>query len=828
MISEKNLDLILPFIERPSRYCGTELNSHTPDMSQDFSVCLAFGDVYEVGTSNLGIEILYHLVNESKLARCERCFAPATDLEKILREKNIGLFSLESKSFLNTFDIVGFSLQSELAATNIVNMLDLSGISVFACGRKEGEPLIIGGGPVLTNPEPFADFFDLFVLGDGEEVLEEVIIKAKALKSQHTTRKNVLETLAQIQGVYVPSFYDATYNTDGTFDALTPNNPVASPKISKRVSDVNKLFFPAAKIVPFTETVHNRINIEVARGCPGRCRFCAASKYYRPWRQKEPQALLKLLDSNLQATGYNEISFSSLSSSDYKHLKMLLIETSTRYKAQKINISLPSLRCNAFSVAAAAYINGLKRPTLTLAPEAASQKLRNVIGKYLSDEEIINTLTFAHSLGWKVIKLYFMIGLPAETPEDILAIGRLIRNVKAQAKGLNFNITVSPFVPKAQTTFQWAQMAPQDDIKEKISILKKLPANIKAHNSASSLIEAFLARGDRRLARVIYKVWQKGARLDQWAEKFNFSLWQEAISESGLNLDFYVYRQRPENEKFPWEHLDFGVSKEDLYKDYLAGLKEAGLYDKSATNKNIPSPISGEPANFPQLPAAMPQKQAQPPKMKVRLRFARRGLVKYVSHLEQIEVLRRAIMRSGLPVCFSEGFSPQVKVSFGQAISVGYESETEIADLCLNAITPPEEIFKKINAALPKGYFLLSAKPIPLSFPSAESSCNAIEYEISGLNLSKSDIKKFLSNTQILITKQKKGKAVEIDAKPLIIKLESADTVRLILKSETGKTLKPESILKKLLENSENYGTILGIKRLNAFAIAHDGKMYEL
>jgi radical SAM family uncharacterized protein/radical SAM-linked protein len=818
MLTEKELDLILPYVERPARYINAELNTYKPDMNADFSLCLAFPDIYEVGASNLGLEILYHLVNEKKLARCERVYAPDTDLEKILREKKIELFSLESKSFLKTFDIVGFSIQCELVATNIVNMLDLANIPVFASERSDSAPLIIAGGPALTNPEPFCDFFDLFVLGDGEEVLEEIITLAKECKKSAKSRRETLEVLSQIQGVYVPSFYNVSYNADGTVNAIKPNNTKAPETVYKRVSDLNKIYFPQRKIVPFIQTVHNRVNIEVARGCIGRCRFCQASKYYRPWRERSEEHLLNLLDKNLMSSGYDEVAFSSLSCSDYRHLKTLLIETNTRYASRKINISLPSMRCNSFSIVAAKYISRDKRPTLTFAPEAATDRLRNVIGKYLSEAEIVQTLLSGFSLGWRVIKLYFMIGLPTETDEDILSIGKLVKSVRAQAKGLNFSITVSPFVPKAQTAFQWAAMNAPDEIKGKIALLRRLPADIRAHNSASSIIEALLAKGDRRLSEVIYKVWQKGARLDQWAEKFNFNFWNEAITECGLNLDFYVYRQRKESEVFPWDHLNFGFSKEDLYKDYVKGLSE----------NCAPASFTGEESNFPEN-ASPVQTAPQEPKMKVRLRFSREGLVKYISHLDQIDALRRAVIRSGVEACFTAGFSPQVKISFGPAISVGYESNAELADLYLSAVVDTAEILNKINAVLPRGYKLLSAARIPLNFPSAEVSCNVIEYAISGVNITREEIEKFLSRESIPVVKEKKGKSFEIDAKPLIINLEPFENgLRLTLKLETGKNLKPENILKKLLENQENYGKIIKIKRLNLYAMAKNGNVYEL
>ena len=442
-----DLDKILPLVQRPSRYINHEINSYKPDMENDVSICLCFPDIYEIGASNLGLEILYHLVNEKKVARCERAYAPDTDLEQILRQEKLSLFSLESKSPLKEFDIVGFSLQCELVGTNIVNMLSLSDISVFAKDRKEDEPLIIGGGPVMANPEPFADFFDLFTIGDGEVSMVKILETYRTCKKNKLSRKETLFELSKIEGIYIPAFYDVSYNEDNTVKSIKPNIEGVPETIKKTIVDLDKVFFHNNKIVPFVETVHNRLNIEVARGCVGRCRFCQASKYYRPWRARKVETLLNLLDESLKNTGYEEVSFSSLSCTDYKDLEELLLQTNEKYYKQNLNVTLPSMRCNKFSLKVAEYLNRDKKPSITFAPEAGSDRLRNVIGKYLSENEIVDTLNFAYQMGWRAIKLYFMIGLPTETLEDISAIKTLIDKVRKTANRLNFSITVSPFVP---------------------------------------------------------------------------------------------------------------------------------------------------------------------------------------------------------------------------------------------------------------------------------------------------------------------------------------------------------------------------------------------
>ena len=814
------LDKILPLVQRPARYINHEINSHKPDMRNEISLCLCFPDIYEVGASNLGIEILYHMVNEKKTARCERAFAPDTDLEEILIKEKKELFSLESKTPLKKFDMVGFTLQCELVGTNIVNMLYLSGIPVFSKDRNEKDPIIIGGGPAMANPEPFADFFDLFLIGDGEDALIKILETYKKCKKSKISRKNILLHLSEIEGVYIPSFFDVAYNDDGTVKTVVPNKKNIPEIITKTIVDLDKAFFHRKKIVPFVETVHNRLNIEVARGCIGRCRFCQASKYYRPWRTRNVNTVMKLVDEGVKNTGYEDVAFSSLSCTDYKDLEELLLETNRKYYEQNLTISLPSMRCNKFSLKVAEYINRSKKPTITFAPEAGSDRLRNVIGKYLSEVDIIDTLLTAHQMGWKTIKLYFMIGLPTETVEDINAIKNLIDKIKMSAKKLNFSITVSPFVPKAHTAFQWQPMFGSDYIKNTINHLRDiLPADIRAHNYRASIIEAFLARGDRRISSVIYLVWKKGLRFDQWSDRFNFETWIEAIKEAGLSLDFYVYRQRKPEEVLPWEHINLGVSKEQLYNDYITGISETA--DISYTNMKD---LGKLPENYSQ-----PRQLVSNPTNRVLLKFSRKGYVKYLSQLEQIDFLRRAIKRTKLPVAYTNGFSPQIKASFGPAISVGYESDSEYADLYLTEKTDIEKIYNAFNDVLPEGYELKNVKNMPLRFPAIDRLVNVAEYLVKGINITQDEIDDFLNQDKILISKIKKDKETIIDAKELIIEIKKVenDAIKVLLRFFDGKNLKLDKILERLLNFRENEVKILYTKRNNLF-IEGNGIIYEI
>jgi radical SAM family uncharacterized protein/radical SAM-linked protein len=819
----KVYEKMLRLVRKPARYINCELNSYTVDMSADFAIVLCFPDIYEVGASNLGLEILYHLINEKKIARCERVFAPDIDFEMLLIKNDIKLFSLESRSSLKSFDILGFTIQCELVATNIVNILNLSGISIFSKERKKDEPLVIAGGPALTNPEPFCDFFDLFVLGDGEEVIEEIINACKKAKKTKLSRMETLKKLSKIDGVYVPSLYYVKYNDDNTVKSVTPISDDIKPVVKKRILNLTNAYFPAKKIIPFVQTVHNRLNIEIARGCPGRCRFCQAVKYYYPWRQRPLDKLLNLMKNSVKSTGFEEISFSSLSCSDYKHFDKLLIETNNLYAKSHINVSLPSLRCNERSIKSAQYINRSKRPTLTFAPEAGSDRLRNVIGKYISEKQIIDVLLSANTMGWKSVKLYFMIGLPTETYEDITGIEHLLKIVRKEAKGLNFTVTISPFVPKAHTAFQWSPMASSDEIKRKIRLLYKLlPATVKAHNHKVSVLEALIAKGDRRISSVIYKAWQKGARFDQWSNKFddNNDIWLQSFTETNIDLNFYVYRNRKHDEVLPWEHLYFGTSKEELYVDYLKGVSETvNIVTQEPDRSRFFLPKNSIKSKLLILPYIM----------RLRFCFSRKGIIKFISHLEQIEVFRKAARRSNLPLAFTAGFNPQVKSSYGPPSYVGHESSSEYMELYLTQEVSLEDARIKFSNVLPSGFRLLSVKKIPLIFPAIDTLANIAEYKIKDTNISQKMIGVFLSQEKILIKKVKKGKTIEFDAKPLIRVFENESGIlKLQLRFGSGKTVNPEIVLHKILGNQENDALMYKIERSKLYVEIKNGEIYEL
>jgi radical SAM family uncharacterized protein/radical SAM-linked protein len=820
MKNKTDIERLLPLVQRPTRYIDHEWNAVRKERKAgDAALCLCFPDLYEVGASNLGLEILYHLVNGREDAVAERCFAPAADMEEQLKKEKVPLCSLESFTPLKSFDIVGFSLQYELCSTNILNMLHLAHIPLYTAERTDIFPLIIGGGPMTANPEPMADFFDAFVLGDGEEAINEIIDLVKKHRATVGGRNEMLALLAQLPGVYVPSLYAVGYTAEGAVANVTPRSAGVPAKVNKRTVNLDTVFFPDKKIVPYIQTIHNRLNIEVARGCPGRCRFCQAQKYYWPWRLRTPDKVLELTAAGLASTGFEEVAFSSLSCTDYKDLGTLLTDVNGRYGSKRVNISLPSLRCDQFSVRVAKNLGYNKRSSLTFAPEAGSDRLRNVIGKDLPETDILATLALAHSFGWRVIKLYFMIGLPTETEADIEGINGLVRAARRQTAGLNFNITVSPYVPKAQTPFQWVAMAPFEQLLARMKRLERiLPATVKGHYVETTLIEGVMARGDRRLSQVIFKAWQKGAKFDQWREFFRYPLWQEAFKETGLDPAFYLYRERGRDEVLPWDHLIFGAEKEALWKEYQNALDTSG---------DVVLPKRNEARGVPELaePKAMPQAK---PVQRLRLRFARHGVLRFLSHLEQIEVFRRVIRRTDIPVAYTAGFSPQLRMAFGPAISVGYESDSEYVEVELLRNIDAAQVQAQIQKELPAGFEILSVRKVPVFFPSLDSLLNVANYEIKA-DVTDEQLRRFLAQSEIIVEKKKKdGRIERIDAKPLLLQVKKEDYgIFLQLRFGPKRNVKPERLLQQLLGLDENAVKQVAITRVALLIEKKDGTISE-
>lgn len=588
MINIKVLDRILNKVEKPARYIGMEQNSINKDLNKvKVKFAFSFPDVYDVGMSHLGLHIIYNLINKEEDFACERVFAPWVDMEEEMRKENLPLFTLESKEEVKNFDFLGFTLQYEMSYTNILNILDLAGIPLLSKERKDGDPLVIAGGPCAYNPEPLADFIDFFVIGEGEEVILEILNLYKEHKEKKGSRDGFLGKVAAIEGVYVPRFYEVLYNDDNTIKDMIPINPAAPKKIRKRmITNLNNMFSPDKMIVPYIETVHDRVMLEIFRGCTHGCRFCQAGIIYRPIREKSVDKLVELAEKLIESTGYENVSLSSLSSCDYSELYLLISMLMERFEKKKIGVSLPSLRLDTFAIDILKEIEKVRKTGLTFAPEAGSQRLRDVINKGVTEEDLVNTITKVFEEGWSSVKLYFMIGLPTETDEDVLGIKELAYKVKdiffsmpkEKRKG-NLKITVSAscFVPKPFTPFQWVGQNSIDEFYRKARLLKENIRDKKItfnyHDPRLSYLEAVLARGDRRISKLILRAWEKGCKFDSWSDYFNYENWIEAMEELNIDGSFYAHRQRDLDEILPWDFIDPMVSKEFLIREYKKSLE---------------------------------------------------------------------------------------------------------------------------------------------------------------------------------------------------------------------------------------------------------------
>ena len=585
-------DEILLSVQQPARYIGGEVNMVKKDPAGKIRFAMAFPDVYELGMSHLGIQILYDMFNKREDVYCERVYSPWMDLDQIMREKQIPLFALESQDPIKNFDFLGITLQYEMCYTNVLQLLDLAQIPLHACDRAEEDPIVIGGGPCTYNPEPIAEFFDLFYMGEGEVVYFELLDRYKENQAKGGSRREFLELAAEIPGIYVPAFYDVLYKEDGTIERMVPNNPHAKETVSKQlVMEMNDTYYPEQPVVPFIKATQDRVVLEIMRGCIRGCRFCQAGMVYRPVRERSLETLKDLAYKMLKSTGHEEISLSSLSSSDHTQLEGLVNFLIDEFDGKGVNVSLPSLRIDAFSLDVMSKVQDIKKSSLTFAPEAGSQRLRNVINKGLTEEDILHGSSEAFKGGWNRVKLYFMLGLPTETVEDMEGIALLAEKVaeeyykvpKEQRFGkVQVVSSTSFFVPKPFTPFQWATMFTKEEYLKKAHIVNtkmKEMLNHKSlrynwHEADVTVLEGVMARGDRKVAAVIEEAYKNGALYDSWSESFKNDVWMKAFETCGVDPEFYTLRERSLDEVFPWDFIDAGVSKEFLQREWNQALHE--------------------------------------------------------------------------------------------------------------------------------------------------------------------------------------------------------------------------------------------------------------
>ncbi|PWB45834.1 MAG: B12-binding domain-containing radical SAM protein [Candidatus Methylomirabilota bacterium] len=826
------VDEILPKVSKPSRYIGMEWNAVTKDpATASVRIALAFPDTYEIGMSHLGLKILYQILNRRPEFMAERVYAPWTDAEALLRQHRIPLCSLESGYSLADFDLIGFTLQYELSYTNILNMLDLAGIPLTSAERREGDPFVIGGGSVGFNPEPIAEFFDLFVLGDGEEVVLEICEAAAAWKGSGGRREALLEAWARIPGCYVPALHQGE---------------TIRKRTAIHLDGIDYGAFP----VPFMEIVHDRVSIEVMRGCTQGCRFCQAGYLYRPLRERSAEEIRALAAQAVRQTGYEEVSLASLSIADLTVLPDVVPSLMDQLTPEKISLSLPSLRVETLNrfPQVAEEISRVRKTGFTIAPEAGSRRLRKVINKEGFDEEqIFTAVRNAAKSGWESVKFYFMIGLPTETQEDLDELVRITREsariARAEsARGFGLTVSTSPFVPKPHTPFQWFAQDPMELLQEKQEFLKRklreVRVSYKWHNVRSSFLEAVFSLGDRSLGPAIRRGYELGCRLDGWTEHLKFDRWMQAFDETGIDPKAIANRPRNPDEPLPWDHIDTGVTKAFLQREYKKALEARTTVDCHTSTctacgeicmPNWPAwaeqvgmdigrrqAAGGRCGANPQPPTPNPQ-----PIQRLRFVFQKVGMLRFLSHLEVMRALSRALRRAGIAVAYSQGFNPQPKLSLALALPVGVEGLAELGDLELRTTMAPEELSTRVNRCLVDGLQLVRAWEVPLTAPSLTTSVREGAYRVSlPLDGMSTEIAEQLSaqalcdawldRPSIVVSVERKEGRREVDARPQILGLtvlpeeDGALCWALRLQTGQGVGVRPQAIMTSLLREAPN------------------------
>ncbi len=830
---------ILPYVNKPGRYIGNELNAiHKTPQDVSLRVALAFPEVYELAMSYTGFEILYHVLNRESRIYAERVYAPWPDMEAKLREYDIPLYSLESFTPLNEFDIIGFTLQYELTYTNILNMLDMAGVPLWAGERCDDDPLVLGGGPCSCNPEPMADFFDAFLIGDGEEGFVEICRVVEEGKSADKSRSDILAALAQIRGVYVPSYYEPLYDEQGEYAGIKRIHERAAGRVLSRIlPELKPEYYPDKPLVPLIEVTHNRLAVEVMRGCTEGCRYCNAGMIYRPTRERSPDDVVEQIRRGVEASGYDEVSFLSLSISDYSQLDELMRKERQLFNSAQVNVSLPSMRLDSFSEEIAEFVASVRKSGFTFAPEAGSERLRKVINKNITEADLYRSVEIALRNGWKLLKFYFMIGLPTETEEDVEAIAVLMENVirmSRQYGKIRFNVSVSPFSPKAHTPFQWERQDSKEDFRKKINLLKDRFSRIRAvkfswRDPDVSLIECVLGRGDRRMSRAVYTAWKLGAQFDGWSDMFDMDIWKRAFERVGLSVEKYAGEFSTEK-SLPWDHIDKGITKNYLLRErrnayqektiidckdgacFACGIQRKGSFRELADCYVSNGPVSAQAKTTTESKPVKKTRQTDTPaegpdSVWYRIQFVKEGYARFLSHLDVVRNFHRACRRRQIPLMYSQGFNPHPKMSFGPPLSLGYTSSAEYVDLEIDTAYKGN-LQDDLNPALPEGLRIIRVQRTENPGDSLVSLINAFLYEVD-LGKKNVDAKNFdkalddlLKAESIEVSRKVKGKFKTVDIRPYIESISRRGRfLHIKTRSIENRTVRVGEIIEQLFKN---------------------------